>query len=64
MLVDNYHGSSLFHCDLVTLVTKQGEEAKELGKKDNDHELLVARSSWFNPEIQNRAISYHHDILR
>lgn len=63
MLVDNYHGSSLFHCDLgflpLTLETKQGEEAKELGKKNNELGLLVARCSWFNPEIQNRTISYH-----
>ena len=63
MLVNNYHGSSLFHSDPrfvpLTLETKQGEEAKELGKKDNELGLLVTGCSWFNPEIQNRVISYN-----
>lgn len=64
MLVDNHHGSPLFHCDLgfvpLTLETKQGEEARELAKKKNNElVLLIARCSWFNLEIQNTAISYH-----
>jgi len=53
-------------CFIVTLGfsplhLKQNREKRQrsLVKKTNELGLLVARCSWFNPEIQNRTISYH-----